>query len=201
MRQSSIAFIPKYYPATYIWLLIYFGGFILLIAYSLIISTLPVAEGNWRGIYWGIGFGVAALYEGGKLIKAVEFNENEIVVHYFIRKQKTIEYREIKGLNVEWAYLDTKKTKIYYHGMKNQEELLVKATDILRRKNILKINIEEEERKDFSARNKRLRFAFIFTVAVGLVAEFVGNADWSYFYIILILYFVLAYQILRLFIK
>jgi hypothetical protein len=201
METPASTFIPKYYLATYIWLSAYVVGFIFLLVFSILTSSLPSGEINWAGIYWGAGFGVAALYEGSKLIKEFKFDDNEMAVHYYVKGGKTIDYREIKGINIQWSYMDTKKAKIYFYEMKNQDDLLAKAVDILRTKNILDINLEEEHKKTFAARNKRLRFALIFTVAIGLVAEFVGNADWSYFSIILILYFILVYQVLRLFIK
>ena len=201
METRSNTFIPKYYLATYIWLFAYTVGFVFLIAFSILRSSSPSGEGYWVGIYWGVGFGVAALYEGSKLIKAIEFNDNEMVVQYHVRGRKVIDYREIKGVNIQWSYMDTKRAKIYFYEMVNQEDLLTKVIGILGNKKILDINLEEEHKKTFAARNKRFRYALIFTVAIGLVAEFVGNADWSSFSIILLLYFVLIYQVLRLFIK
>lgn len=201
METPSNTFVPKYHPATYIWLLIYVVGFVLLITFPIVRSSMFPGEENWVGIYWGIGFGIAALYEGSKLIRAIEFGDNEMSVHFRIRGQKIIDYTGIKRINIEWSYIDSIKSKIYFHDMENQDELLTKIAGILNKKNIKDISLEEEEKKALAVVYRRLRFALIFTVAIGLVAEFIGNADWSYFYIILILYFVLIYQVLRLFIK
>ena len=201
MEIPSHDFIPKYTPAVYLFLLACIVAFLFFMASSIFISTLPFSEGSWKGVYWGVAFGITALYEGSKLIKAIEFDDLEMVVRYRFRRQKSIDYHEIKGVNLQWEYIDSKRGKVYFYGMENIEELLPRMTGILSNKKILDINLEEEARKTSSERNKRVRYALIFTVAIGLVAEFVGNADWSYFYIILILYFILAYQVLRLFIR
>lgn len=201
MDTTSNTIIPKYYPATYIWLLFYVVGFVALMTFPFIRSAIFPGEEYWVGFYWGIGFGLAALYEGGKLIRVIEFGDDEIVLYRRLWGRKSILYREIRKINIEWSYIDAKGAKIHFYGMVNQEELLKKVTDTLSEKNILDISLREEEKKSLAVVYKRLRYALILTVAIGLVAEFVGNTDWSSFYIILILYFVLIYQVLRFFIK
>jgi hypothetical protein len=201
METPSSIFTPKYTPVAYIVIFACFGVFVFLVAAWIIRRTLLPGEDNWVAIYWGVAFGLTGLYEGSKLIKVIEFHTNEMTVQYHFGRKRSIEYRGIKGINTEWSYLDTIRGKIYLYGMENLSDLLMKVIGILGEKKILEIDVKEEDERFRIVRYKRLRYAIIITVAIGLLAEFVGNADWSYFYIILILYFVLAYQILRLFIK
>ena len=201
MQTPSNVFIPKYTPGVYIWLAIYIAGFVLLMASPFIRRVLYPGEETWVAFYWGIGFGIAALYEGGKLIRAVEFGDDELILDRFLRGRKTVPYRDIRKISLEWSYIDAKGAKIYFHDMVNQDEILSKITQVLSAKNISNISLEEVKKNARAVVYKRLRYALIFTAAIGLLAEFVGHADWSSFSIILVLYFVLAYQVLRLFIK
>lgn len=201
MQTPSILFVPKYTPGAYIWLAIYIAGFVLLMTSPFIRNALYPGEETWVGFYWGIAFGLAALYEGGKLIRAIEFGDDGMVLDRYLRGRKSIPYREIKRIILEWSYIDAKGAKIYFHDMTNQDEMLTTLTQVLSAKNLANLSLEEAQKKVRAVVFKRLRYALIFTAAVGLLAEFVGHADWSSFSIILLLYFVLAYQVLRLFIK
>lgn len=166
------------------------------------VSTLPHGGNPWEStVYWIIAFPIAALYEASRMIKVVEFRDSEMIVRYYLRRNKAIGYREITGIEVEWSYIRTTRGRIYIGEMVNQDELEARVVDILRARQILDINLTEENRKTVDAVKKRLRYALVITIVIGLVAEFVGHADWSEFSIILFLYFILAYLVLWLFIK
>jgi len=88
METPSSVFVPKYHSATHIWLLIYVAGFVLLMTFPFIRNAMFPGEETWVGFYWGIGFGMAALYEGSKLVRAIEFGDEEMMVHLYMRGRK-----------------------------------------------------------------------------------------------------------------
>lgn len=200
METPSKTFIPKYFSVTYIWIFTCLGGCLFLAVFSIFRSAPLYDEWEFKGILGSMLFGLTAFYEYSKLVKAIEFNDNAMVVHFRMQMRKIIEYRNVMRVNIQWGYIDSKGAKVHFDGMENQDELLKKMADTVYNRDVLNIYREEEKRTS-ATRNKRLRYTLIFTVTIGFVAEFVGNADWSYFYIILALYFVLVYQVLRLFIK
>lgn len=202
MESKIEKFFPKYNLWDHIEPFVYLGVSAFLILFSMFVSTLPHGGNPWEStVYWIIAFPIAALYEASRMIKVVEFRDSEMIVRYYLRRKKAIGYREITGIEVEWSYIRTTRGRIYIGEMVNQDELEARVVDILRARQILDINLTEENRKTVDAVKKRLRYALVITIVIGLVAEFVGHADWSEFSIILFLYFILAYLVLWLFIK
>jgi hypothetical protein len=192
--QSNV-FTPKYLFTVYLKPLVYGVGFFFL--------SFVVIQRGWYGWDYALIlalFGFPAFQEAGKLIKEIEFGENEMIVRYFLWREKSVDYHNIKNVDVNIS-IGFSNAVISLKEMTNRMELQKRLADILRKKKIREINIEKEIEKKSKAGKKIFSYAFAFTVVIGVVASSIVNADLATWALMLVLLFAISVIILSVFIK
>lgn len=169
-------FIPKYLFAAYLLPLVY--GCVSIV---LLFITIQRQSLDWTLILFAIFSGVNTYQNAKDIIKEVEFDERKMIIRYYLFGTKTIAYEDI-DVNVGF-HIKGERVVIPFKHMTNKMYLQERVVQILRKKNIKNINIDEIIKERKHALVKSLNYALLIPLILGGLASFVVHADiesWAY---------------------